>query len=46
MQDARETDRLRRCRLVIPDLGFEEPDALMEALELIGKKVLPHIRDI
>jgi hypothetical protein len=22
------------------------PDALMEALELFGKKVLPHIRDI
>src|ERR1700756_4860648 len=26
--------------------GSEDPDALMEALELFGKKVLPHIRDI
>jgi alkanesulfonate monooxygenase SsuD/methylene tetrahydromethanopterin reductase-like flavin-dependent oxidoreductase (luciferase family) len=26
--------------------GSEGPDALMEALELFGKKVLPHIRDI
>jgi alkanesulfonate monooxygenase SsuD/methylene tetrahydromethanopterin reductase-like flavin-dependent oxidoreductase (luciferase family) len=26
--------------------GSDEPDALMEALELFGKKVLPQIRDI
>jgi len=26
--------------------GSEDPDALMKALELFGKKVLPHIRDI
>jgi len=26
--------------------GPEDPDTLMEALELFGKKVLPHIRDI
>ena len=26
--------------------GTEDPDELMEALELFGKKVLPHIRDI
>jgi hypothetical protein len=26
--------------------GSEAPDALVEALELFGKKVLPHIRDI
>ena len=26
--------------------GSEDPDALMEALELFGEKVLPHIRDI
>jgi len=26
--------------------GSEDPDQLMEALELFGKKVLPHIRDI
>jgi hypothetical protein len=26
--------------------GSEHPDQLMEALELFGKNVLPHIRDI
>jgi hypothetical protein len=26
--------------------GSEDPEVLMEALELFGKKVLPHIRDI
>jgi hypothetical protein len=26
--------------------GSEDPGELMEALELFGKKVLPHIRDI
>jgi hypothetical protein len=26
--------------------GSEGPDALMEALELFGKKVLPQIRDV
>src|SRR5260370_8259405 len=26
--------------------GSEDPDQLMEALELFGRKVLPHVRDI
>ena len=26
--------------------GSDDPDVLMEALDLFGKKVLPHIRDI
>jgi hypothetical protein len=26
--------------------GSEHPDQLMEALELFGKKVLPHIHDV
>jgi hypothetical protein len=26
--------------------GSEDPGELMEALELFGKKVLPHIRDV
>jgi hypothetical protein len=26
--------------------GSEDPDELMEAIALFGKKVLPHIRDI
>ena len=47
--------QLKQCReqigAGIVDLSFqtpgsEDPDALMEALELFGKKVLPHIRDI
>jgi hypothetical protein len=36
----------RRRRSVVPDPGLGTPDQLMEALELFGKKVLPHIRDI
>jgi hypothetical protein len=39
-------DRLWRRRSVFPHPGLEDPDALMEALELFGKKVLPHIRDV
>ena len=48
-------DQIRRCREVtgagIIDLGFNtpgttEPAALLEALDLFGRKVLPHIRDI
>jgi alkanesulfonate monooxygenase SsuD/methylene tetrahydromethanopterin reductase-like flavin-dependent oxidoreductase (luciferase family) len=47
--------QLKQCREQIGagvvDLSFqtpgsEDPDELMEALELFGKKVLPHIRDI
>src|SRR6266849_4594994 len=47
--------QLKQCREQIGagvvDLSFqtpgsEHPDQLMEALELFGKKVLPHIRDI
>ena len=47
--------QLKQCREQIGagvvDLSFqtpgsEGPDELMEALELFGKKVLPHIRDI
>ena len=47
--------QLKQCREQIGagvvDLSFqtpgsEHPDELMEALELFGKKVLPHIRDI
>jgi len=47
--------QLKQCREQIGagvvDLSFqtpgsEHPDRLVEALELFGKKVLPHIRDI
>jgi hypothetical protein len=47
--------QLKQCREQIGagvvDLSFqtprsEDPDELMEALEVFGKKVLPHIRDI
>src|SRR6202045_2931110 len=47
--------QLKQCREQIGaggvDLSFqtpgsEHPDQLMEALELFGKKVLPHIRDV
>jgi alkanesulfonate monooxygenase SsuD/methylene tetrahydromethanopterin reductase-like flavin-dependent oxidoreductase (luciferase family) len=48
-------EQIRRCReetgAGIIDLGFQtpgssDPDLLMEALDLFGNKVLPHIRDI
>src|SRR5215468_8266417 len=48
-------DQIRRCREVIGagviDLGFNtpgttDPDALLDALDLFGRAVLPHIRDI
>ncbi len=48
-------EQIKRCReetgAGIIDLGFQtpgssDPDLLMEALDLFGKKVLPHIRDI
>ena len=47
--------QLKQCReqigVGVVDLSFqtpgsEHPDQLMEALELFGKKVLPHIRDV
>ena len=48
-------EQIRRCReqtgAGVIDLGFQtpgssDPDLLMHALDLFGKKVLPHIRDI
>lgn len=48
-------EQIRRCReetgAGIIDLGFQtpgssDPDLLLEALDLFGKKVLPHIHDI
>lgn len=47
--------QIRRCREVtgagVIDLGFQtpgssDPGALLGVLELFGKQVLPHIRDI
>ena len=51
----RSIEQIRRCREVIGagvlDLSLTDPgsgdlDALMDALELFGSKVLPRIRDI
>jgi alkanesulfonate monooxygenase SsuD/methylene tetrahydromethanopterin reductase-like flavin-dependent oxidoreductase (luciferase family) len=48
-------DQIRRCREVtgagVIDLGFNtpgtaDPAALLDALSLFGRKVIPHIRDI
>jgi alkanesulfonate monooxygenase SsuD/methylene tetrahydromethanopterin reductase-like flavin-dependent oxidoreductase (luciferase family) len=47
--------QIRRCRAEtgagVIDLGFQtpgssDPDALLSALEMFGKQVLPHIRDL
>ena len=46
MQEAREKIGCGVVDLSFQTLGSEDPDALMETLELFGKKVLPHIRDI
>jgi alkanesulfonate monooxygenase SsuD/methylene tetrahydromethanopterin reductase-like flavin-dependent oxidoreductase (luciferase family) len=46
LQEAREKIGCGVVDLSFQTPGSEDPDALMEALELFGKKVLPHIRDL
>src|SRR5271169_6394553 len=46
LQQAREQIGCGVVDLSFQTPGSEDPDELMEALELFGKKVLPHIRDI
>ena len=46
LQQAREQIGCGVVDLFFHTPGSEDPDELMEALELFGKKVLPHIRDI
>jgi alkanesulfonate monooxygenase SsuD/methylene tetrahydromethanopterin reductase-like flavin-dependent oxidoreductase (luciferase family) len=46
LQEAREKIGCGVVDLSFQTPGSEHPDELMEALELFGKKVLPHIRDI
>jgi alkanesulfonate monooxygenase SsuD/methylene tetrahydromethanopterin reductase-like flavin-dependent oxidoreductase (luciferase family) len=46
LKDAREQIGSGVVDLSFQTPGAEGPDALMEAIELFGKKVLPHIRDI
>jgi alkanesulfonate monooxygenase SsuD/methylene tetrahydromethanopterin reductase-like flavin-dependent oxidoreductase (luciferase family) len=46
LQEAREKIGCGVVDLSFQTPGSEHPDALMEALELFGKKVLPHIRDV
>ena len=46
LQEAREQIGCGVVDLFFHTPGSEDPDELMEALELFGKKVLPHIRDI
>jgi len=46
LKEAREQIGCGVVDLSFQTPGTEDPDALMEALELFGKKVLPHIRDI
>jgi alkanesulfonate monooxygenase SsuD/methylene tetrahydromethanopterin reductase-like flavin-dependent oxidoreductase (luciferase family) len=46
LQRAREQIGCGVVDLSFQTPGSEDPDELMEALELFGKKVLPHIRDI
>jgi alkanesulfonate monooxygenase SsuD/methylene tetrahydromethanopterin reductase-like flavin-dependent oxidoreductase (luciferase family) len=46
LKEAREQIGCGVVDLFFHTPGSEHPDALMEALELFGKKVLPHIRDI
>jgi hypothetical protein len=45
IKEARSNDQ-SRVDLSFQIPGSEDPDELMEALELFGEKVLPHIRDI
>ena len=51
----RVVEQLRRCREVVGagvvDLSLQDPgtgglDAMMDALDLFGRKVLPRVRDI
>jgi alkanesulfonate monooxygenase SsuD/methylene tetrahydromethanopterin reductase-like flavin-dependent oxidoreductase (luciferase family) len=46
LKEAREQIGCGVVDLFFQTPGSEDPDALMEALELFGKRVLPHIRDI
>jgi alkanesulfonate monooxygenase SsuD/methylene tetrahydromethanopterin reductase-like flavin-dependent oxidoreductase (luciferase family) len=46
LKEAREQTGCGVVDLSFQTPGSEDPDELMEALELFGKKVLPHIRDI
>jgi hypothetical protein len=46
LQQSREEIGCGVVDLSFQSPGSEDPDELMEALELFGKKVLPHIRDI
>ena len=46
MKKAREKIGCGVVDLFFQTPGSEGPDALMEALELFGKKVLPQIRDV
>jgi alkanesulfonate monooxygenase SsuD/methylene tetrahydromethanopterin reductase-like flavin-dependent oxidoreductase (luciferase family) len=46
LQEAREQIGCGVVDLSFQTPGSDHPDELMEALELFGKKVLPHIRDI
>ena len=46
MKEARKQIGCGVVDLSFQSPGSEDPDELMEALELFGKKVLPHIRDI
>ena len=46
MKEAREEIGCGVVDLSFQTPGSEDPDQLMEALELFGKKVLPQIRDI
>jgi alkanesulfonate monooxygenase SsuD/methylene tetrahydromethanopterin reductase-like flavin-dependent oxidoreductase (luciferase family) len=46
LKEAREEIGCGVVDLSFQTPGSEDPDELMEALELFGKRVLPHIRDI
>jgi alkanesulfonate monooxygenase SsuD/methylene tetrahydromethanopterin reductase-like flavin-dependent oxidoreductase (luciferase family) len=46
LKEAREQIGVGVVDLSFQTPGSDDPDELMEALELFGKKVLPHIRDI
>ena len=46
LQQAREQIGCGVVDLFFQTPGSEDPDELMKGLELFGKKVLPHIRDI
>jgi alkanesulfonate monooxygenase SsuD/methylene tetrahydromethanopterin reductase-like flavin-dependent oxidoreductase (luciferase family) len=46
LKQAREETGAGVVDLSFQTPGSEDPDALMEALELFGKKVLPQIHDV